>query len=43
MEKSAFSLLHPTLQLMLYKMRWTELRPIQIDAIYFLFLTPPKK
>jgi ATP-dependent Lhr-like helicase len=34
---SAFSLLHPTLQEMLYKMKWTELRPIQKDAIFSLF------
>lgn len=39
MEKSAVSLLHPTLQQMLYKMRWTELRPIQVDAIHALFST----
>ena len=39
MEKSAFSFLHPKLQEMLYKMRWTELRPIQIDAIQELFTT----
>lgn len=39
MEKpaSAFSLLHPTLQQMLYKMQWTELRPIQVDSIHSLY------
>lgn len=31
---SAFSLLHPALQEHLYQMRWTQLRPIQVDAIY---------
>lgn len=39
MEKSAFSFLHPTIQEKLYKMRWTELRPIQEDAIRALFTT----
>jgi len=33
MTKSAFYLLHPHLQQMLYKMKWTELRPIQVDTI----------
>lgn len=36
---SAFSLLHPTLQEMLYKMKWTELRPIQVDSIFSIFST----
>jgi len=36
---SAFSLLHPTLQQMLYKMQWTELRPIQVDSIHAIFTT----
>ncbi len=31
---SAFSLLNPALQEQLYRMRWTELRPIQVDAIH---------
>ena len=39
MEKTAFSYLHPTIQEKLYKMRWTELRPIQEDAIRELFTT----
>lgn len=39
MEKPAFSYLHPTIQEKLYKMRWTELRPIQEDAIRELFTT----
>jgi ATP-dependent Lhr-like helicase len=39
MEKSAFSFLHPTIQEKLYKMQWTELRPIQEDAIRALFTT----
>jgi ATP-dependent Lhr-like helicase len=39
MEKTAFSYLHPTIQEKLYKMRWTELRPIQKDAIQQLFTT----
>ena len=33
MAESAFYLLHPLLQQMLYKMKWTELRPIQVDTI----------
>jgi ATP-dependent Lhr-like helicase len=37
MERTAFSFLHPTIQEKLYKMRWTELRPIQEDAIRALF------
>jgi ATP-dependent Lhr-like helicase len=36
---SAFSLLHPKLQQMLYKMQWTELRPIQVDSIHAIFTT----
>ncbi|WP_292427347.1 DEAD/DEAH box helicase [Methanoregula sp.] len=39
MEKTAFSFLHPTIQEKLYKMRWTELRPIQEDSIRALFTT----
>jgi ATP-dependent Lhr-like helicase len=39
MEKTAFSYLHPTIQEKLYKMCWTELRPIQEDAIRSLFTT----
>ncbi|MFA4860676.1 DEAD/DEAH box helicase [Methanoregula sp.] len=37
MEKTAFSYLHPTIQEKLYKMCWTELRPIQEDAIRALY------
>lgn len=37
MTKSAFSLLHPDLQKMLYKMKWTQLRPIQVDTIHSVF------
>lgn len=39
MQKTAFSYLHPTIQEKLYKMCWTELRPIQQDAIRSLFTT----
>ena len=39
MEKTTFSYLHPTIQEKLYKMQWTELRPIQSDAIQKLFTT----
>lgn len=31
---SAFGLLSPAIQEQLYRMRWTELRPIQVDAIH---------
>src|SRR3954467_3569616 len=31
---SAFARLHPKLQESLYAMRWTRLRPIQVDAIH---------
>lgn len=31
--KSAFELLHPLIQEELYRMKWTELRPIQVEAI----------
>jgi len=34
---TAFALLHPKLQEKLYKMGWTELRPIQVDAIHEIF------
>jgi len=37
MVKPAFSYLHPKIQEKLYKMRWTELRPIQTDAIHALY------
>jgi ATP-dependent Lhr-like helicase len=33
MSASAFELLHPLLQQELYRMRWTQLRPIQVEAI----------
>lgn len=33
----AFNLLHPKLQEKLYKMGWTELRPIQVNAINEIF------
>ena len=33
---SAFSLLHPAIQRELYRMRWTQLRPIQVQAIHAL-------
>ena len=39
MGNDAFYLLHPAMQQMLYKMRWEELRPIQVDAIQELFTT----
>jgi len=39
MEKTAFSYLHPTIQEKLYKMEWSELRPIQTDAIRALYIT----
>lgn len=32
-DRSAFEMLHPRFQEELYRMRWTELRPIQVDAI----------
>ena len=34
---SAFSRLHPSLQEALYRMRWTKLRQIQVDAIHEIF------
>jgi ATP-dependent Lhr-like helicase len=34
---SAFSRLHPALQEALYRMRWTKLRQIQVDAIHEIF------
>lgn len=37
MKPSAFSLLHPTIQQKLYQMKWTEIRPVQVDAIYAVF------
>jgi ATP-dependent helicase Lhr and Lhr-like helicase len=33
---AAFSLLHPCIQEQLYRMKWTELRPIQVHAIHAL-------
>lgn len=33
-EPSAFQRLHPTIQEELYRMKWTTLRPIQVDAIH---------
>ncbi|OPZ86984.1 MAG: putative ATP-dependent helicase Lhr [bacterium ADurb.Bin429] len=33
-EPSAFHRLHPTIQQELYRMKWTSLRPIQVDAIH---------
>jgi len=39
MAENAFSLLHPSLQKMLYKMKWTQLRPIQVNTIYSVFHT----
>jgi len=33
-ETSAFQRLHPTIQEELYRMKWTTLRPIQVDAIH---------
>ena len=35
--QSAFSRLHPPLQEALYRMRWTKLRQIQVDAIHEIF------
>ena len=32
--RTAFDRLHATLQEALYRMRWTKLRPIQVDAIH---------
>src|SRR5208283_5754827 len=37
--ESPFTMLHPTIQESLYKMRWVELRHIQVDAIYEIFNT----
>jgi ATP-dependent Lhr-like helicase len=34
---SAFQRLHPKLQEALYRMQWTKLRPIQVDAIHEVF------
>lgn len=34
--ESAFSRLHPSIQEQLYRMKWTELRPIQVQAIHAL-------
>ena len=34
---SAFGRLHPSLQEALYRMKWTKLRPIQVDAIHEVF------
>jgi ATP-dependent Lhr-like helicase len=39
MERSAFSCLHPKIQEKLYTMEWTEIRPIQKDAILELYTT----
>jgi ATP-dependent helicase Lhr and Lhr-like helicase len=39
MERTAFSFLHPKIQEKLYKMQWTEIRPIQKDAILELYNT----
>jgi len=39
MEKTAFSYLHPKIQEKLYRMQWTNLRPIQRDAILELYTT----
>ena len=33
----AFDRLHPSLQESLYRMRWTKLRPIQVDAIHEVY------
>jgi ATP-dependent helicase Lhr and Lhr-like helicase len=33
----AFSRLHPAIQAALYRMRWTQLRPIQVEAIHEVF------
>src|SRR5271167_3328776 len=35
--QTAFGRLHPALQEALYRMRWTKLRPIQVDAIHEIF------
>ncbi len=35
--RTAFDRLHPTLQEALYRMRWTALRKIQVDAIHCIF------
>ena len=35
--RTAFDRLHPTLQEALYRMRWTKLRKIQVDAIHGIF------
>lgn len=37
---SAFERLHRKVQEELYAMRWTELRPIQVDAIHEIFTSP---
>jgi ATP-dependent helicase Lhr and Lhr-like helicase len=37
MKLTAFSLLHPTIQQKLYQMEWTEIRPVQADAIHAIF------
>src|SRR3954451_3901621 len=34
---TAFDRLHPSLQEALYRMRWTKLRQIQVDAIHEVF------
>ncbi|EJG07256.1 DEAD/DEAH box helicase domain protein [Methanofollis liminatans DSM 4140] len=34
MARDAFSLLHPTIQRELYRMRWSELRQIQVETIF---------
>jgi ATP-dependent helicase Lhr and Lhr-like helicase len=36
-DRSAFELLHRSIQRALWDMRWTELRPIQVDAIRAIF------
>ena len=33
----AFSRLHPAIQEALYRMKWTQLRPIQVEAIHEVF------
>lgn len=40
MVQSAFNLLHPSFQEMLYRMQWTKLRPIQKNAIFSVFQKP---
>ena len=35
--RTAFDRLHATLQEALYRMRWTKLRRIQVDAIHEIF------